>query len=77
MPDVRLWGRLGVEVNISNDEFVKFQNACRNGNGITAESMLIKWFSEGKMKLSGETYFPENEDDDRYELLEEELTVNV
>ena len=56
-----LWARVGMSFEISDEEYEKFISNCRGDNvqRANAEKTFVKWVENGKGKLDGESYFPE------------------
>ena len=58
----RMWARVGMSFEISDEEYEEFITNCRGDSTqrMNAEQMFINWVNNGIGKLDGESYFPEN-----------------
>ena len=59
----KLWARVGMSFEISDEEYAEFIANCRGDNAqrSKAEITFIGWIENGKGKLDGESYFPEQD----------------
>lgn len=59
----RLWARVGMNFEISDEEYGKFISDCRGDNAqrANAEKTFVEWVENGKGELNGESYFPEQD----------------
>jgi hypothetical protein len=57
----RLWARVGMSFELSDEEYEEFITNCRGDNTqrLKAENTLINWIESGIAEFDGETYFPE------------------
>ena len=57
----RLWARVGMTFEISDEEYNKFISDCRGDDAqrANAEKTFSEWIENGKGELNGESYFPE------------------
>lgn len=57
----RLWAKVGMSFEISDEEYEEFIANCRGDNAqrMKAEETLIGWIENGIATFDGETYFPE------------------
>ena len=58
----KLWCRVGVSINISDRNYDKFVKAYKEDK-TEAYKMLKLLLASGYVSLDGETYFPDNVDD--------------
>lgn len=58
----KMWARVGMSFEISDEEYEEFIANCRGDNTqrMKAENMFISWVENGLGELDGESYFPEN-----------------
>lgn len=66
---VSLWGRLGVQIDMTPEEFVILQKEDK-----TAKDLLVSLIKSDRCSLSGESYFPPEPND---EYLSEELGFDM
>lgn len=62
-----LWARVGVSITVSDSEYNSLINAVEAGEVSRADAIVEKWLSNGDVKLSGETYFPDKESQSGYD----------
>lgn len=55
----KLWGRVGVEVDFTDEEYYTLTELINNKDWVGANNFLEEILKE-KAKLNGETYFPAN-----------------
>lgn len=57
----RLWARVGMSFEVSDEEYEKFINNCRGdcAQRSKANDTVFDWIKNGIGKPDGETYFPE------------------
>lgn len=65
----KLWGRIGVEIELGDDEYKALVE--ENGGKGLGELIQNHFSDEGRIQISGETYFPA--DDSVYDNPDEEL----
>lgn len=77
----RLWARIGMSFEISDEEYKEFISNCKGDNvqRENAKNTLIEWVKSSKSELSGESYFPEQGcfGDDTTDNMEEELSFLI
>lgn len=57
----KMWARVGMSFEMSDEEYEEFIANCRGDNTqrAKAEETLAKWVKNGIATFDGETYFPE------------------
>lgn len=57
----RMWARVGMSFEVSDDEYKNFIANCRGDNTQrrNASETFAKWVQNGIGELDGESYFPE------------------